>query len=101
NETGISQPTLYYQLLKDVFIGVRMFAWTKSGRKHPLSTPKFLLFDLGVRRAAAGLEVSRATGAAAQRLILLGTTNPLEPGLRRPLRVKAGVAGNRPKARRV
>ena len=63
NETGISQPTVkgYYQLLEDMFIGVRVLAWTKSPRKNLLSTPKFLLFDLGVRHAAAGLEVSRAT----------------------------------------
>lgn len=63
NETGISQPTVkgYYQLLEDMFIGVRVLAWTKSPRKNLLSSPKFLLFDLGVRHAAAGLEVSRAT----------------------------------------
>lgn len=63
NETGISQPTVkgYYQLLEDMFIGVRVPAWSKSPRKNLLSTPKFLLFDLGVRHAAAGLEVSRAT----------------------------------------
>ncbi len=63
NEAGISQPTVkgYYQLLEDMFIGVRVLAWTKSPRKNLLSTPKFLLFDLGVRHAAAGLEVSRAT----------------------------------------
>ncbi|MDP9014502.1 MAG: ATP-binding protein [Pseudomonadota bacterium] len=63
NETGVSQPTVkgYYQLLEDMFIGVRVPAWSKSSRKNLLSTPKFLLFDLGVRHAAAGLEVSRAT----------------------------------------
>jgi predicted AAA+ superfamily ATPase len=63
NETGISQPTVkgYYQLLEDMFIGMRVPAWSKSVRKNLLSTPKFLLFDLGVRHAAAGLEVSPAT----------------------------------------
>jgi predicted AAA+ superfamily ATPase len=63
NETGISQPTVkaYYQLLEDMFIGVRVPAWSRSLRKNLLSTPKFLLFDLGVRHAAAGLEVSSAT----------------------------------------
>jgi predicted AAA+ superfamily ATPase len=63
NETGISQPTVkaYYQLLEDMFIGVRVPAWSRSPRKNLLSTPKFLLFDLGVRHAAAGLEVSPAT----------------------------------------
>jgi len=63
SETGISQPTVkgYYQLLEDMFIGVRIPAWSKSPRKNVLSSPKFLLFDLGVRHAAAGLEISRAT----------------------------------------
>jgi uncharacterized protein len=63
NETGISQPTVkaHYQLLEDMFIGVRIPAWSMSPRKNLLSTPKFLLFDLGVRHAAAGLEVARAT----------------------------------------
>jgi uncharacterized protein len=63
NETGISQPTVkaYYQLLEDMFIGVRVPAWSRSPRKNLLSTPKFLLFDVGVRHAAAGLEVSPAT----------------------------------------
>jgi len=63
NETGISQPTVksHYQLLEDMFIGVRVPAWSRSSRKNLLSTPKFMLFDLGVRHAAAGLEVSRAT----------------------------------------
>lgn len=63
NEAGISQPTVkaYYQLLEDMFIGVRVAAWSGSPRKNLLSTPKFLLFDLGVRHAAAGLEPSPAT----------------------------------------
>ena len=37
NETGISQPTVkgYYQLLEDMFIGVRVLAWTKSPPQEP------------------------------------------------------------------
>lgn len=56
-EAGISQPTVksYYQLLEDMFVGLRVPAYAKSPRKNLLSTPKFLLFDLGVRHAAAGL----------------------------------------------
>ena len=56
-ETGISQPTVksYYQLLEDMFIGFRVLAYSRSPRKNLLSTPKFLLFDLGVRHTAAGL----------------------------------------------
>src|ERR1019366_4645357 len=56
-ESGISQPTVkgYYQLLEDMFVGLRVPAYSKSPRKNLLSTPKFLFFDLGVRHAAAGL----------------------------------------------
>lgn len=56
-EAGISQPTVkgYYQLLEDMFVGLRVPAYAKSPRKNLLSTPKFLFFDLGVRHAAAGL----------------------------------------------
>jgi len=59
-ETGISQPTVknHYQLLEDMFVGFHVPAYTRSSRKNLLSTPKFLLFDLGVRNAAAGLKPS-------------------------------------------
>ena len=59
-ESGVSQPTVkgYYQLLEDMFVGVRVPAYSKSPRKNLLSTPKFLFFDLGVRHAAAGLTPS-------------------------------------------
>jgi len=59
-ETGISQPTVknHYQLLEDMFVGFHVRAYTRSPRKNLLSTPKFLLFDLGVRHAAAGLKPS-------------------------------------------
>ena len=59
-EAGISQHTVksHYQLLEDMFVGFRVPAYTRSPRKNLLSTPKFLLFDLGVRNAAAGLRPS-------------------------------------------
>ncbi len=59
-ESGISQPTVkgYYQLLEDMFVGIRVPAYSKSPRKNLLSTPKFMFFDLGVRHAAAGLTPS-------------------------------------------
>jgi len=59
-ETGVSLPTVkaYYQLLEDMFVGVRIPAYSKSRRKNLLSTPKFMIFDLGVRHAAAGLTPS-------------------------------------------
>jgi predicted AAA+ superfamily ATPase len=61
NETGVSQPTVksHYQLLEDMFIGFHVPAWSASPRKHLLSTPRFLLFDLGLRHVAAGLMPSR------------------------------------------
>ena len=59
-DAGVSQPTVkgYYQLLEDMFIGLRVPAYSRSPRKNLLSTPKFLFFDLGVRHAAAGLNPS-------------------------------------------
>jgi predicted AAA+ superfamily ATPase len=60
---GISEPTVksHYQLLEDMFVGIRIPAYSKSPRKNLLSTPKFLFFDLGVRHAAAGLNPSLET----------------------------------------
>lgn len=62
-ESGVSQPTVknHYQLLEDMFVGIRVPAYSKSPRKNLLSTPKFLFFDLGVRHAAAGLRPSTET----------------------------------------
>ena len=51
----------HYQLLEDMFVGFRVPAFSGSPRKHLLSTPRFLFFDLGVRHAAAGLAPSRDT----------------------------------------
>jgi len=70
-ESGISQPTVksHYQLLEDMFVGIRIPAYSKSPRKNLLSTPKFLFFDLGVRHAAAGLNPSAETVKANPGLI--------------------------------
>jgi predicted AAA+ superfamily ATPase len=61
-ETGISQPTVksYFQLLEDMFIGIRIPSYTRSPRKGLIVTPRFYFFDLGVRNAAAGLSPSTA-----------------------------------------
>lgn len=63
SQSGITQPTVksYYQLLEDMFVGFHVPAWSKSPRKSVLSTPRFFLFDVGLRHAAAGLQASRAT----------------------------------------
>jgi predicted AAA+ superfamily ATPase len=60
---GVSAPTVksHYQLLEDMFVGFHVAAFSGSSRKHVLSTPRFVFFDLGVRHAAAGLSISRAT----------------------------------------
>ncbi len=54
-ETGIGLSSLrnYYDVLVDTFVGYRIPAYGRAGRKRLLSTPKFLFFDLGVRNAAA------------------------------------------------
>jgi len=63
HDAGVSAPTVksHYQLLEDMFVGVHVPAFSGSLRKHVLSTPRFLFFDVGVRHAAAGLPISRAT----------------------------------------
>ena len=60
---GLSQPTVkaHYQLLEDMFVGIRIEAFSGSKRKQVLSTPRFLFFDLGVRHAAAELTPSHDT----------------------------------------
>ena len=59
-EVGLSVPTIksYYQLLEDMFVGVRLPAYSGSARKALLSTPRFVLFDLGIRHAASGARPS-------------------------------------------
>lgn len=62
-QAGVSHPTVksHYELLEDMFIGFRVQAFSGSRRKGLLSTPRFYLFDVGVRHAAAGLRPSRDT----------------------------------------
>ena len=57
-EVGLSVPTIksHYQLLEDMFAGVRIPAYSGSARKALLSTPRFVLFDLGIRHAASGAQ---------------------------------------------
>ena len=56
-EVGLSVPTVksHYQLLEDMFAGVRIPAWSGSPRRALLSTPRFVLFDIGVCHAASGV----------------------------------------------
>lgn len=59
---GLSAPTVksHYQLLEDMFVGFSLPAFSGSSRKNLLSTPRFVLFDVGLRHAAAGLEPSES-----------------------------------------
>jgi predicted AAA+ superfamily ATPase len=61
-EAGVSLPTVktYYQLLEDMFLGLRVTAFSGSPRKTLLSTERFYFFDLGVRNAAAELPLETA-----------------------------------------
>ncbi len=55
-EVGLSIPTVksHYQLLEDMFVGFHVPAFSGNSRKNLLSTPRFYLFDLGLRHAAGG-----------------------------------------------
>lgn len=59
-QSGIPVATLrtFYQVLEDTFTGYRIPAFGGSSRQRVLRTPKFLLFDPGVRNAAARLSFS-------------------------------------------
>ena len=54
-ESGVPASTLknYYQVLVDTFVGYWMTAYAGRTRKRLLTTPRFYVFDVGVRQAAA------------------------------------------------
>lgn len=54
----------YYEILVDSFVGGWLRPYSRPGRKQLLSTPRFLIFDTGVRNAAAGLALTRRTLAS-------------------------------------
>jgi len=56
-ESGVPAATVktYYQVLVDTFVAHWVPSYKRSARKKLLTTPRFLMFDLGVRNAAAGL----------------------------------------------
>ena len=56
-DVGVSNPTIseYYQILVDCLVAERIEALSQSRtRKKLIKSPKFLIYDLGVRRIAAG-----------------------------------------------
>jgi predicted AAA+ superfamily ATPase len=71
-QVGVSEPTIktYYQILEDMFVGFSIPAFSGSDRAALVSTPRFFLFDLGVRNAAAHLPFDAGTVAAGQGALL-------------------------------
>lgn len=57
DDVGLAPVTVrsYYQLLEDMFVGFSVPGYSQSPRKNLTSSPRFYLFDLGIRHAAAGL----------------------------------------------
>ncbi len=56
NDIGVAQTTIasYYQILQDCLVAERIEPFTKSAtRKRLTKSPKYLFFDLGVRRVCA------------------------------------------------
>lgn len=56
-DVGVSNPTIseYYQILVDCLVAEKVEALSQSHtRKKLIKSPKFLIYDLGVRRIAAG-----------------------------------------------
>lgn len=56
-DIGVSNPTIneYYQILVDCLVAERIEALSQSRtRKKLIKSPKFLIYDLGIRRIAAG-----------------------------------------------
>ena len=54
-ESGVPASTLknYYQVLVETFVGFWLPVYARRVRKRLLTTPRFYLFDVGVRNAAA------------------------------------------------
>ena len=60
-ESGIPASTLksHYQVLVDTFVGYWIRPYAGRTRKRLLSAPRFLMFDVGARNAAAGLSLDQ------------------------------------------
>jgi predicted AAA+ superfamily ATPase len=55
--TGVDDKTIkkYFEILADTFIGFYLESYHRSVRKQQISSPKFFLFDPGVKRAMEGM----------------------------------------------
>lgn len=58
---GVAANTLrnFYQVLEDTYVGIRIQPFTRS-RKRIIQSPRFLIFDLGVRHVLADLPLNNA-----------------------------------------
>lgn len=80
-EIGVDTGTVisYFDILEDTYVGYRLEAFHESIRKRQQQSPKFYLFDLGVKRALEGtltvelLPKTYAFGAAFEHLIVCET----------------------------
>ena len=54
-DTGVDHKTIqsYYEILQDTHLGFFLHPFSKSVRKVQIQSPKFYLFDLGVKRSLA------------------------------------------------
>ena len=56
-QTGVDDKTVkkYFEILADTFLGFYLESYSRSVRVQQISSPKFYLFDPGVKRAMEGL----------------------------------------------
>lgn len=56
-QTGVDDKTVkkYFEILADTFLGFYLESYSRSVRVQQISSPKFYLFDPGVKRALEGL----------------------------------------------
>jgi uncharacterized protein len=67
-DTGVDHKTIqsYYEILQDTHLGFFLHPYSKSVRKVQIKSPKFYLFDLGVKRSLANqLQVPLRPGSSA------------------------------------
>jgi predicted AAA+ superfamily ATPase len=61
SDVGVAANTLrnFYQVLEDTYVGIRIQPFVRS-RKRIIQSPRFLIFDLGVRHVLADLPLNNA-----------------------------------------
>jgi predicted AAA+ superfamily ATPase len=76
-ELGVDWTTVrnYFEILEDTLVGFRLPAFSRSMRKQQISSPKFYLFDVGIKRALdktlnIGLETNQIIGPLFEQFII-------------------------------